>query len=216
MSALAPIVTRLERIKVPRALAIALIYVVIISMAAAIITFVVTPFAEETSKLVTNLPQYMTTLLPESGYIDRSILQQEFGNFSKNALEVSVTIFNNFLALISVAVLTFYLLLERENLDKLLAQFFIGKEERIRRTTKRIEEKLGAWMRGQMALTLIIGTVSYIGLSLLGVPYALPLAILAGVLEIIPVIGPIISAIPAVMIAYGGTGGFDVFCNTAA
>lgn len=202
MSALSPIVTRLEKLKIPRSLAIAIIYVGIISLAAALITFVVTPFAEETTNLVTNLPQYLTTLLPETGFIDRSILQQEFGNFSKNALEVSVTIFNNFLALISVAVLTFYLLLERENLDKLIAQFFIGKEERIKRTTKRIEEKLGAWMRGQISLTLIIGTTSYIGLSLLGVPYALPLAILAGVLEIVPVIGPIISAIPAVMIAF--------------
>lgn len=202
MSALSPIVNRLERLKVPKSLAIALIYVVIISVAALLISFVVTPFAEETTNLITNLPQYLITLIPETGFIDRSVIQQEFGNFSRNALEVSLTIFNNFLAFISIAVLTFYLLLERENLDKLIAQFFIGKEERIKRTTKKIEEKLGAWMRGQIALTLIIGTVSYIGLSLLGVPYALPLAILAGVLEIIPVIGPIISAIPAVLIAF--------------
>lgn len=202
MSALSPIVTRMERLKIPKALAIAIIYVVIISATAMLISFVVTPFAEETTKLITNLPQYLVTLIPESGFIDRSVIQQEFGNFSKNALEVSLAIFNNFLAFLSIAVLTFYLLLERENLDKLIAQFFIGKEERIKKTTKRIEEKLGSWMRGQIALTLIIGTVSYIGLTILGVPYALPLAILAGVLEIIPVIGPIISAIPAVLIAF--------------
>lgn len=202
MSALSPIVNRMERLKIPKALAIAIIYVVIISAATLIISFVVTPFAEETTKLITNLPQYLITLIPESGFIDRSVIQQEFGNFSKNALEVSLTIFNNFLAFISIAVLTFYLLLERENLDKLIAQFFIGKEERIKRTTKRIEEKLGSWMRGQIALTLIIGTASYIGLSILQIPYALPLAILAGIMEIIPVIGPIISAIPAVLLAF--------------
>jgi predicted PurR-regulated permease PerM len=202
MSALSPIVVRLERLKIPKSLAIALIYVIIISIAAAIISFVVTPFAEQTTVLATNLPQYLATLIPETGFIDRTVVQQEFGNFSKNALEVSLTIFNNFLAFISVAVLTFYLLLERENLDKLIAQFFIGKESRIQRTTKKIEEKLGAWMRGQIVLTLIIGTTSYVGLSLLGVPYALPLAILAGIMEIIPVIGPIISAIPAIMIAF--------------
>jgi len=202
MSALSPIVSRLERFKIPKSLAIALIYVVIIAIVSTLITFIVTPFAEETTTLLTNLPKYLTSLIPETGIIDRTVLQQEFGNFSKNALEVSLTIFNNFLAFISIAVLTFYLLLERENLDKLLAQFFIGKEERIKRTTKRIEEKLGSWMRGQIVLTLIIGTASYIGLTILGVPYALPLAILAGIMEIIPVIGPIISAIPAVMIAY--------------
>jgi predicted PurR-regulated permease PerM len=202
MSALSPIVTRLEKLKIPKSLAIAIIYVGIIAVISAIITFIVTPFAEETSTLLTNLPNYLITLIPESGYIDRSVVQQEFGNFSRNALEVSLAIFSNFLAFISIAVLTFYLLLERENLDKLIAQFFIRKEERIKRTTKKIEEKLGAWVRGQMALTLIIGTTSYIGLTILGVPYALPLAILAGILEIVPVIGPIISAIPAVMIAF--------------
>lgn len=202
MSALSPIVTRLEKLKIPKALAIALIYIVIISAVASLITFVVTPFTEQTATLTSNLPQYLVALIPETGFIDRSVIQQEFGNFSKNALEVSLTVFNNFLAFISIAVLTFYLLLERDNLDKLLAQFFIRKEERIRKTTKRIEEKLGSWMRGQIALTLIIGVASYIGLTALGVPYAVPLAIFAGIMEIVPVIGPIISAIPAVMVAF--------------
>lgn len=202
MSALSPLVTRLERLKIPKSLAIALIYIVIIAIISAVVGFIVTPFVEQTAVLTNNLPKYLVTLIPESGFIDRTVLQQEFGNFSKNALEVSLTIFSNFLAFISIAVLTFYLLLERDNLDKLIAQFFLGKEERIKRTTRKIEEKLGAWMRGQIALTLIIGTASYIGLTLLGVPYALPLAILAGIMEVIPVIGPIISAIPAVMIAF--------------
>lgn len=202
MSALSPIINKLEKFKIPRSLAIALVYVVIIGLVSLLISFVVTPLVEETTNLLTNFPNYLSTLIPESGLIDRTVLQQEFGNFSKNALEVSLTIFNNILGFISIAVLTFYMLLERDKLDKLIAQFFIGKEERIARTTKRIEEKLGSWMRGQIALTLIIGTTSYIGLTALGVPYALPLAIFAGILEIIPVIGPIISAIPAVMIAY--------------
>lgn len=202
MSALSPIVSKLGKFKVPKSLAIALIYVVIIALVSTLVTFIVTPLAEQTTTLLTNLPKYLSTIIPDTGIIDRSVLQQEFGNFSKNALEVSLTIFSNFLAFISIAVLTFYLLLERDNLDKLLAQFFIGKEDRVRKITKRIEEKLGSWMRGQIVLTLIIGTASYVGLTILGVPYALPLAILAGIMEIIPVIGPIISAIPAVMIAY--------------
>lgn len=202
MSALSPSVNRLVRLKVPKSLAIALVYVVVIAIVSTLISFVVTPFAEQTTNLLTNFPKYLNTILPETGLIDRTVLQQEFGNFSKNALEVSLAVFNNFLGLISIAVLTFYMLLERDNLDKLISQFFFGKEERIRKITRRIEEKLGSWMRGQIVLTLIIGTASFIGLTILGVPYALPLAILAGILEIIPVIGPIISAIPAIMIAY--------------
>lgn len=202
MSALSPIVTRMERFKIPKSLSIALIYVIIIALVSLTISFVVTPLIDETSNLLTNLPKYLSSVIPETGIIDATVIQREFGNFSRNALEVSLTIFSNILAFISIGVLTFYLLLERENLDKLIAQFFIGRDERIKRTTKKIEEKLGAWVRGQLALTLIIGTASYIGLTLLGVPYALPLAILAGILEIVPVIGPIISAIPAIMIAF--------------
>ncbi len=202
MSALSPLVTRLEKLKIPRVLGIALLYIVIISVVSILVSFVVTPFAEQTTVLLTNIPNYLNTILPETGLIDKTVLQQEFGNFSKNALEVSLTIFSNFLAFISIAVLTFYMLLDREKLDKLITQFFIGREKRISNVIAKIEEKLGFWMRGQIALTLIIGTASYIGLTLLGIPYALPLAILAGILEVIPVIGPIISAIPAIMVAY--------------
>lgn len=161
-----------------------------------------TPLVTETANLIANLPEFLNNLLPASGPIDRTVLQQELGNVSKNALEVTLTIFNNFLGFISIAVLTFYLLLERDNLDKLLAQFFINKDERIKGITSKIEDKLGAWMRGQIVLSVIIGTAAYLGLTILSVPYALPLAILAGIMEVIPVIGPIISAIPAVLIAY--------------
>jgi len=61
---------------------------------------------------------------------------------------------------------------------------------------------LGAWVRGQLTLALIIGLATFIGLSFLRLPYVLPLSIIAGILEIVPMIGPIISAIPAIIIAF--------------
>lgn len=201
MSALSPVVEALEKIKIPKSLAIALIYIAVVALVGVLISFVVTPLLDQTANLITNLPQFMSRLLPENGVVDKSVLQQELGNVSKNALEFTLTIFSNVLGFISIAVLTFYLLLERENLDKLVSQFFTDKE-RVLKITQKIEEKLGAWMRGQIALSLIIGLAAYIGLTILGIPYALPLAILAGLMEVVPVIGPIISAIPAILIAY--------------
>jgi predicted PurR-regulated permease PerM len=65
----------------------------------------------------------------------------------------------------------------------------------------KIEMKLGAWVRGEIILMLIVGLTTYIGLTILGVEYALPLAVIAGVLELVPTIGPIISSIPAILIA---------------
>lgn len=201
MSALSPVVQALEKIKIPKSLAIALCYIVILSTVALLLSFVLTPLLDQTVNLVTNLPQYSSRLLPEDGPINRTVIQQELGNVSRNALTFTLEIFSNFVAFISVAVLTFYLLLERKRLDHLITQFAIGHEARAKRVTQKIEEKLGAWVRGQIALSLIIGLAAYIALSLLHVPYALPLAILAGIFEVVPVIGPIISSVPAILVA---------------
>lgn len=202
MSALAPVVKQLEsKLKLPKSLAIALIYVIIITIVAGLLSVVVTPLIEQTSNLALSLPATLDKLLP-SGTIDKSLLQQSLGDFSKNALAFTFLIFSNFLTFISIAVLTFYLLLERGKLDKLISQFALGHEERIKRITLKIEEKLGSWMRGQIVLSFIIGTMAYIVLFIFKIPYAMPLAILAGLMEVVPVIGPIISSIPSILIAY--------------
>jgi predicted PurR-regulated permease PerM len=66
---------------------------------------------------------------------------------------------------------------------------------------KRVERKLGLWMQGQLLLGVVIGTVVFAGLSIIGVPYALLLGIIAGVFEIVPVVGPIFSAFIGVIVA---------------
>lgn len=200
MSGLSPIVRYLEKFRVPKALSITFSYLVIVGFMVFLVSIMLTPLIDQTTTLASNLPKYVDTVLPPG--FDRSILQRELANLSSNVFSFSLAIFNNFLALISVLVLTFYLLLERENLDKLISQFFIGQDHRIHSITEKIEEKLGSWLRGQVALSFIIGVLVYIALLLLDIPYALPLAILAGLFEVVPVIGPILSAIPAVLIAF--------------
>lgn len=202
MSGLSPMVSFLEaKLKAPRALAIALVYVLIIGIIAGLVSVIVIPLVEQTTNLSQALPTKIETILP-ANWVDQSVINQEISNISKDAVSFTLAIFNNFIALISILVLTFYLLLERDKLDNLLSQFFIGHEEKISRVTNRIEEKLGAWLRGQFALSVIIAAIVYVVLLVMGVPYALPLAIFAGLLEVVPVIGPIISAIPAVIVAY--------------
>jgi predicted PurR-regulated permease PerM len=113
-----------------------------------------------------------------------------------------VGIFSNIVSVFTIFVITFYLLMERKNLDSLLLYLF-GEQKALNAINiiNKVEERLGAWVRGQLTLILIIGTMTYVGLTLLGVPYALPLAIFAGILEVIPNIGPIVSAIPAIIVA---------------
>lgn len=201
MSALAPIVDKMQKFKVPKAISIAVIYIIVFSILGGLLSIIITPLAEQTTNLVHTFPSKIEQILPP-GSFDKSVLQQELARFSGNALVLSLAVFNNLIALISLAVLTFYLLLERGRLDQLISQFAIGQEERMKQMTRRIEDKLGAWLRGQVVLSIIIGSLVYGVLFLFNVPYALPLAILAGILEVVPVIGPIISAIPAIIISF--------------
>lgn len=202
MSALAPIVEKLVNWRIPRALAIALTYVVFLSLFIEIISLGVTPLIDETNNLIRSLPENINSLIPSNIPIDKSVLQQELSAQTKNALGVVFTLFGNFIAFVSVLVLTFYLLLERSKLDALIAHFFIGREERVKKIIRQIEEKLGSWMRGQLVLSLIIGILVYVVLTFLAVPYALPLSILAGILEVVPMIGPIIASVPSILVAY--------------
>jgi predicted PurR-regulated permease PerM len=201
MSALSPLVERLEKIKIPKSLAIAMIYLIIIGLIAGLISIGITPLIEQTNKLAQALPKTIGNALPPN-LIDSGTIERQVGSFTSNAVSVSIKIFSELIAFISVGVLTFYLLLERDKLDHLIAQFFIGREEKVKRIVRRVEDKLGAWLRGQLVLSLMIGVSAYVALLLIGVPYALPLAIIAGLMEVVPVIGPIISAIPSILIAY--------------
>jgi predicted PurR-regulated permease PerM len=201
MSALYPIVEYLHlRLKFPRVLAIIVTYLVVVSIIVGLISIVTIPLIEQTRNLATVLPSKIDDSLPP-GAFDRSVLQRELANFTGNAFNYFLAIFSNFITVISILVLTFYLLLERDRLDDLIGQLFIGYEARAKKVVRKLEEKLGAWLRGQVALSIIISVLAYIALLALGIPYALPLAILAGLLEVVPVIGPIISAIPAIGIA---------------
>lgn len=200
MSALSPLVNFFTNLKIPKVLSIAITYVIIIGVSAGAITAVLQPLIEESSRLVVTLPQLSGQILNIAN-IDKSVFQSELRNLSKNVFTITLAVFDNLLAIIFLLVITFYLLLERDNLEHRLSALFIGREEKVKNLIIRIEEKLGGWLRGQMVLSVIIGVLSYIGLTILNIPYALPLSLIAGTLEVIPVMGPIISAIPAVLIA---------------
>jgi len=113
-------------------------------------------------------------------------------------LRIVSEIFSNILNVFSVLVMAFYMLLERDKLHKHLAFLFGHRdiEKMVEQFMNDLEYRLGGWVRAEILLMFIVGVMTYVGLLLLRVPYALPFAIIAGLLEIIPNIGPTISAIP--------------------
>ncbi|MDO8488477.1 MAG: AI-2E family transporter [bacterium] len=204
MSALNPAVDKLQKWKLPRGLAIVLVYIVFWGILAAIVAGVVPPLVDQTRKLILLLPEAIGRI--EFFNTNQQILTEQLlgrlGALPENILRVTVGIFGNLLAVLSTSVVTFYLLLERSQLNQYLG-FLLGKDSptKVTRVINEIERRLGGWVRGELILMLTVGSFTYAGLSLLGVDIALPLAIIAGVLEIVPNIGPVVSAVPAVLIA---------------
>ena len=99
-------------------------------------------------------------------------------------------------------VLTFYLTVEEHALKRMLRSLVpVRYQPYITHLVNRIQEKIGMWLRGQLILSLIIFLLSWFGLTILGVKYALVLAIFSGLTELVPYLGPFIGAIPAVFIA---------------
>jgi predicted PurR-regulated permease PerM len=103
---------------------------------------------------------------------------------------------------LTILIVTFYLLVEADSLrDTLLQLFPKDRRAAVAAASNEIVGKLSAWLVGQLMLGTIIGITSAIGLWLLGVPFFYVLALISGIGEMIPIIGPILSAIPAVAVA---------------
>jgi predicted PurR-regulated permease PerM len=114
-----------------------------------------------------------------------------------------LTFFNGAAAFATIFILTLYFLLEEDGIKKFFISVMPVKQKaRITRIANRIGLKLGSWLRGQLILGVVVGVVTYIGLRIMGIPYALTLSLITGVLEIVPILGPILSAIPAIIVAF--------------
>lgn len=201
MAAINPIVDKLEKIKIPRVLGIVFVYVFIFAVVGLTIAGVIPPLVDQTSTLISRAREFIESLgIPA---VDPRIIESQIGllgSVPANLVKISVTIFTNLVTIFALLVITFYLLLERKNLSRYLHIIFGDDGERkAAKFIDQVEEKLGGWVRAELTLMVIVGAMSYLGLRLLGIDFALPLALLAGILEVIPNIGPAISAIPAVL-----------------
>lgn len=201
MSALNPLVSKMEKIKIPRILAIIILYLSILAVFGLAVASIIPALVEQTASLISRLPEYIQAL--QMPAIDQDFISSQInqlGSLPTNLLKITISVFSNLTGFLIVAVITFYFLIERKNLDRYLAILFGGDgKDKAQVFIDKLENRLGGWIRAQLTLMVIIGVMTYIGLRLLGLEFALPFAILAGLLEIIPNIGPIVSAVPAIL-----------------
>lgn len=202
MSAFKPSVDFLESKKVPRILAVLLVIGSVLAVFGILLYYVLPPLVTETSDFLTFTYHRLYKIFGKNNFLPLNSLAQQISNITGSLTKIINIIFSNIIGFVSLIFFTVYFLLDITQLDKLLSRFLNEKQTSFfLEVIGNVQKKLGAWVRGELILMLIIGLMSYVGLSIIGVRYTLPLAIIAGLFEVFPVMGPILSAIPAVLIA---------------
>lgn len=204
MEALNPAVSRLEKIKVPRPLGILIIYILILATLSFTIAGIVPILVEQTAGLINSLPNMLQNVkIFGNNAIDLSsqfkILENIPTNIAKTAVEIVTNIISGFV----IFFLTFYLLLEKKNFPKYsLSIFGENGKQKFLEIIDALESRLGHWVNAEFFLMTIIGICSYVAYLLLGLKYAVPLAIFAGILEAVPTLGPILATIVAAIVGF--------------
>lgn len=217
---LAPLVAVVERQRLipsrrlPRWAAILIIYVLFLIVLVAFGRLVTGPLIAQARELWTALPdmvQRWQQWLIERGILTRELSLQEAiaqssvgGLDAVDALVAAVWGFiGGVFGLVTILILAFYLLVDAEKLVQTFVRLFPRPERpRVERVCRRVSSKVSAWLGGQLVLAATIGSTAALALFLMGVPYFYVLALIAGIGELIPIVGPLLAAVPAVAVAF--------------
>ena len=202
MTMMDPLVGLFEKLKIKRGISVLISYVLVIAFFGGVIALIIPPLIQQTTNFIGAFPGYLSKLgfnSSELGSISAGLLNQIGG-----VVNFTFSVFSNVISVVTILVFAFYMLLGYSGLKSQLKNL-LGNErgENIGRLISLVEDKLGRWSRGELLLMLAVALGNYIGYLILRIPYALPLAVLTGIFEIIPTLGPIISAVPAVLIGFG-------------
>ncbi len=202
MTAVTPIVNLAKKIKIPTIVVMLLIYFGLIALLSSVVASLLPALVTQTKGISQALPTYLHSLEDIfNTSINPNVTSDYLNSIPSNLLKIVTGAFNNIILVLAIFFMSYYLVLERPRLHKYLLHFFPNKdaEARAENLVISVEKQVGGWVRGQILLMVVIGILTYIGLTILGIPYALPLAVIAGLLEVVPNLGPTIAAIPAIL-----------------
>jgi len=198
----------------PRWLAILVLYLFIIGVLVGIGFLIVPPVVQQARQLWGAIPGMFASaqaFLVQKGLLSEPLTMQEAvarAPVSKGGDAVSTVygavagVVGGIFGLLTILILTFYLLVEADQLRATLLRLFpADRRARVAAVSRDITVKVSAWLVGQLTLGAIIGASSALGLWLIGVPFFYVLALISGIGELIPVVGPILSAVPAIAVA---------------
>lgn len=208
-------VSWLQRHKIPRILGVILIYLVLLSLVALIVTLVFPPLASQLRQLANYFPDFLNQIgLDVQELFGRyqiegnlQIFLDKFSNgleqATSNIFGTIINLFGGIFSAFIVLAISFYLAVQEKGVKRFLVSLTpIEHQNYTSDLIERIQSKIGGWFRGQLLLMFIIGALTYIGLFFLDVKYALTLALIAGLFELVPYVGPFIALVPAGILAF--------------
>ncbi len=228
-SAIEPITKWLVEKKIPRAISVIGIYAFLAIIFSGTVYYFLPPLFNQFSNYMDDLPKYVQYVELWIPFSDSQItsssntvsdLSNQFarGSFASNFSELLTkssegfvriisTVFGGIFSFILIVIISFYLAVQKDGIEHFLKIVTPLKHERyIIDLWRRSQLKIGYWMQGQLLLMVIVAVLVFLGLTILGIKHALLLAVLAALFELIPVFGPILAAIPAVLVGINISG----------
>ncbi len=215
VAAMIPLIERLNKLKIPKSVSVLAIYIILFSFIGLLISLIVPQVSLQVKEVSRDVPQFINKVNEVFGRIPQHEqiafkIQESLRNISDNlagwavgAIFATFRIFGGFVTFLVILVLVFYMSVAEGEI-KAFFKSISPKiyDEKFHKVIEKIQKKIGDWARGEALLMFAVGTLSFIGLEILGIKYALTLAVIAGFLEIVPLIGPLVSAIPAIIIGF--------------
>lgn len=208
-----PVVDYLGKYKVPRSVGIFIIYTTITMILFFIIKSIIPPIVEQVNDIASNKEYFINSyqnILETNPILNgeqvKNVMNDIFNSLddvlTKSALSGALGVFSGVVGFLTVLVLSFYMLLQKQDFTRSIPKYFPkDTSDRLVRVYKDISKKMTHWFWGQIFIASIIGLFSYVGLTILGIDYALTLALIAGVTALVPIIGPFIGATIAILVA---------------
>ncbi|WP_087677521.1 AI-2E family transporter [Garciella nitratireducens] len=216
-----PIVNFLETRKINRSLSILLTYLTLISIFIVIGWTIIPAIVDETKNLIHDLPYYTEQVEKFLLMIRKSTQAQLpviFNNFIENSINsiedsiinkiksisyIVVNFFSGILNIVMIPVVTYYFLKDKEYFKKIMIELMPKKWRiKILEIAKDSDRVIGGFVRGKIIVAIFVGVFTALGLYLLNINYAVIIGVVTGIIDIIPYFGPVIAAIPAIIIAF--------------
>lgn len=186
-------------------LIVGVVYAIFFSCIGLLAWAIVPVLSEQFGGLMRQLPVLLQTITPggsESMYLSADVGNKILSLFD-NPFSTTVGVLGGIISLIAVLSMAFYMSLQEDGITRALMTVTpVQHQKYVSGLSTRIQESFGRWMAGQLMTMLFVGILYYVALTALGIPYALVLALIGGLLEIVPYFGPIFSAVPAIIFGF--------------